>query len=339
MKEIAFQAGVSLATVDRYVHDRPGVQAATRLRIQAAVQELSAQYGQSPRAARLAIDVVIDAPGRFTQTCRAAFEAEAPALRPASLRTRFHLGENMDDGDVAAALRSIAKRRSDGVVLKARATPKVHQAVTELIQSGIPVVTFVTDLPITARRAYVGMDNASAGRSVAWLMAQMMGPSSGRILITLSDQDFQGEAARAAGFEQQLHQSAAHLATHVVTQTRGRDSETAAQVSAALHTHPDITAVYSCGGANQAILQAFSDQGHPLPLIAGHDLDQANRRLLAQRQLCFVVHHDVRSDARRACQHILQHHCMLSTDFDVGRTAFSIVTPFSLAHTDVAPMS
>ena len=46
MKEIALQAGVSLATVDRVLHQRPGVRASTRRRVEQAQAELRRQQQQ-----------------------------------------------------------------------------------------------------------------------------------------------------------------------------------------------------------------------------------------------------------------------------------------------------
>ena len=41
-----------------------------------------------------------------------------------------------------------------------------------LAATGIPVVTFVTDLPFSRRVAYVGLDNRAAGATAAYLVTQ-----------------------------------------------------------------------------------------------------------------------------------------------------------------------
>ena len=81
MKEIAFQAGVSLATVDRVLHGRKGVRSVTRARVEAAIAALEAQYGAGQMVAgRLGLDVVMEAPRRFSDAVRKAFDAELAAL-------------------------------------------------------------------------------------------------------------------------------------------------------------------------------------------------------------------------------------------------------------------
>ncbi|MES2813456.1 MAG: LacI family DNA-binding transcriptional regulator, partial [Pseudomonadota bacterium] len=47
IKEIAFQAGLSPATVDRALHDRDNVRLLTRERVAAALEELEQQHATS----------------------------------------------------------------------------------------------------------------------------------------------------------------------------------------------------------------------------------------------------------------------------------------------------
>lgn len=94
VREIARQAEVSDATVDRVLHGRPGVRAATKDQVRQAVSDLEAQCSQLALSRRrFMIDVVVDAPARFHGAVRAALETELPYLRPAVFRTRFRLRE------------------------------------------------------------------------------------------------------------------------------------------------------------------------------------------------------------------------------------------------------
>ncbi len=76
---------------------------------------------------------------------------------------------------VIATLGRIARTGSHGVILKAPDMPEVGDAVARLTAAGIPVVTLVTDLPSSARVAYVGIDNRAAGATAAYLI----GPERG----------------------------------------------------------------------------------------------------------------------------------------------------------------
>ena len=86
-----------------------------------------------------------------------------PGLRPATLRSRFHFFDSSPIDEQVAILDGIAQRGSHGVILKATDVPEINAAVLRLDKAKIPVVTLVTDLPASVRRAYVGLDNRAAG--------------------------------------------------------------------------------------------------------------------------------------------------------------------------------
>lgn len=332
MKEISLQAGLSLATVDRALHGRAHVRRATRDRVAAAIRELERQYASvSLPGHRVALDVVVEAPKRFSTAVRQAFESEAGAFRPATLMTRFHLAEETDAADLVRLLGAIRKRGSQGVILKAPAYPEVADAARALVEAGIPVATFVTDLPADARLAYIGMDNHRAGGAAAWLMTAALAGRPADILLTLSRATFMGEEVREVGFRARMSKLAPQLRVHRITEGKGLAHGTEALTLAALETHPDIRAVYSIGGGNDAVLKAFETAQRPIDVFAAHDLDRSNHRLLKQERLSFVIEHDLHQDARNAYRFFLSQHRMLPGDFTPTPSRFSIVTPDSLA--------
>ena len=174
VREIAQQSGLSEATVDRVLNDRPGVRENTRAEVAQAIADLDKQRAQLRlNGRRYLIDVVMQTPQRFSDAFRAAIEAELPAFAPAMLRARFHLWESGSTAQMVDALGRI--RGSHGVVLKAQDEPEVAEAVDRLVGAGVPVVTYTTDVPNSARCAYVGIDNHGAGVTAAYLMDQWLG--------------------------------------------------------------------------------------------------------------------------------------------------------------------
>lgn len=333
LKDIALQAGLSLATVDRVMHERKGVRAVTRTRVAAAIAELERQYVQSGLAGRrLVIDVVMDTPQRFSAAVRDAFEAELPGMRPASFAARFHVAETMSEAELLSILRAIRRRGSHGVVLKAASTPAIADFAAQLMAAKIPVVTLVTDLPENSRIGYVGMDNRVAGSTAAYLLGRMTGERAGKVLVTLSSSLFAGEDERERGFRDVLTSRFPHLSVVRISEGFGVDRTTELLVRGALEREPDIRAVYSAGGGNRAILKAFTEAQRECTVFAAHDLDQDNIRLLAAGEITFVIHHDLRHDARSACQLMLAYHRMLPADFQVAPSRVAIATPFEPAH-------
>ena len=171
VREIAQQSGLSEATVDRVLHERPGVRENTRAEVMQAIADLDKQRAQLRlNGRRYLIDVVMQTPQRFSDAFRAAVEAELPAFAPAMLRARFHLWESGSTAQMDDTLGRI--RGSHGVVLKAQDEPEVVEAIDRLVSAGVPVVTYATDVPHSSRCGYVGIDNHGAGVTAAYLMRQ-----------------------------------------------------------------------------------------------------------------------------------------------------------------------
>lgn len=304
--DIAAQAGLSRATVDRVLHGRPGVRPETVTQVARAVEELDRQQEQVQLSGRaLLLDLVMQAPTRFAQASQHALEAELRSLRPAVVRVRSHLAEDSDPDAAAAVLDDVRRRGSHGVVLKAPDDPRVAAAVDRLVVAGVPVVTFVTDVSGSRRTAYVGVDNRAAGATAAYLVVQWAG-TTGDVLVSLSSSTFRGEEEREQGFRDALARLAPQRHVVEVSGTDGRDATVLEAAGAALRSHDGIDAVYSPGGGNVAILEAFAALDRTPRAFVAHDLDRDNRRLLRAHRVSAVLHHDLGADLRRACRLLLQ---------------------------------
>jgi LacI family transcriptional regulator len=332
IREIAVQAGLSEATVDRVLNGRGGVRASTVAEVNQAIEDLHRQRTQLRLAGRtFVVDLVVDAPVQFSSGVRAALEAELPGIRPAVIRSRFHLTEAAPVADIVATLGRIATRGSQGVVLKAPDDPRVVAAVERLVGVGIPVVTFVTDLPVSPRTAYVGIDNRAAGATAAYLIDQWLGDVSGTVLVTRGDGSFRGEDEREMGFRATQRSVAPNRRQVDLVNTDGRD-DLHRLVLDALAAHPDIVAVYSmyAFGGNRAVVDAFAEAGRTYRVFVAHDLHEHNLALLHDGHLSAVLHHDLRQDMRHACQVIMQAHGALAGHPRSWHSAIQVVTPYNL---------
>ena len=303
VREIAQQAGLSEATVDRVLHQRPGVRENTVAEVNQAIADLDKQRAQLRlNGRRYLVDVVMQTPRRFSDAFRAAVEAELPAFAPAMLRARFHLWESGSADQMVDTLDRI--RGSHGVVLKAQDEPEVAEVVDRLVRSGVPVVTYATDVPASARCAYVGIDNHGAGVTAAYLVQQWLADDRSDVLITLSRTVFRGEGEREVGFRSGLRNSGRTIVE--VSESDGIDATNERLVLEALEAHPEVRAVYSVGGGNTATVAAFDTLGRDCRVFVAHDLDADNRRLLREGRISAVLHNDLRADARLALRLILQ---------------------------------
>ncbi|GAA0519444.1 DNA-binding protein [Paractinoplanes deccanensis] len=339
IREIAAQAGLSAATVDRVLHERGGVRESTVLEVRRAIDDLDRQRSQLAVGGRtFLIDLVVQAPARFCTAVRTALEAALPDLRPAVVRARFHLLPSPAVPDLLRLLDRLPG--SHGVILKAPNVPGVIAAVNRLDRQGIPVVTLVTDLPASRRVAYVGVDNRAAGATAAYLIAQWLassgdpasgsspGGARGDVLVVRGRGSYLGEDERDAGFRAELRPCGRSVIEVVDEEEQPSAVYTATR--AALAAYPGIVAVYSMyagAGGTSAVVNAFRDEERHYAVFIAHDLDADNTPLLRQRRISAVLHHDLRHDLRTACRSLLRARKELPGSPWATPSAIQVITP------------
>lgn len=331
--DIALQAGLSVATVDRVLHGRPHVSDRARRQVEQAIAELERQQTQLRLdGVTLVLDLVMQAPQRFSAAAREALEAELPNIRPVTIRVRFHLRESGDLGSLADLLDGIGRRGhvSDGVLLKAPDDPVIGAAVDRLRERGIPVVTLVTDVRHCRRIAYVGLDNAAAGATAAFLVSQWLHGTPGLVLVAVSHSGMVGEQERVDAFAATMRRLDRRRPVRVISDADGLDEPVADLVRAVLAERTDIAGVYSVGGGNRAIAAELRAAGIVPRVHLGHDLDADNDELLRTGRITAVLHHELRDDLRRAGEQFLRFHRVLPGAPTTALAAPAIVTAYNI---------
>lgn len=333
MKEIAIQAGVSTATVDRVLNNRPHVRQQTRIRVRRALGELERlEDSLDLSGERFLADVVVEAPDRFAEIVRNAVEAEIISFLPALVRPRFHIRETWVTSELVARLKRIGNSGSKGVLLKAKNLPEIRHAISALHRQQVPTATLVTDIPDSQRIAYAGMDNNCAGETASYLMSRFAIVPGGTILLTISHNDFCGEADRVKSFRKAISLSRPDLEMVQISGGYGQSEATKKQVKELLEQGANITGVYSAGGGNRAILEAFEELSAPEPVVIGHDLDEENRELLGTGQISALIVHDLNKDIRQAFAGFISFHKPKFKGSDGRYSTVQIVTPVNVPY-------
>lgn len=331
LKDIALQAGVSLATIDRVLHERGQVREHTARRVYQAIEELDQQRTQIGLVGRkFIIDVVMNAPHRLWEPVRQAMSSELSYLHPAVFRVRYHLTEQSDEKALASTVASIVRQGSHGVIVNAADTPATVGEIDTLAAAGIPVITFTTDIPNSRRTAFVGMDNAMGGATAGYLIGQWLPEERASVLVTLRGVGFRGEEDREFGLRSVLRAEYPHLSVVDLNDGLGVDEPTGKLTAHALAHHKDILAVYSIGGGNRAICAAIEAAGCRPRVYIAHDLDDDNIKLMNAGRINAILHHDLRHDLREACLAIMRHHRAVPETRSVRLSNVQVVTPKNL---------
>jgi LacI family transcriptional regulator len=292
--DVAREAGVSTATVDRVLHGRVGVRAVTVERVVRAAAALgyildSTPYiAQAQRPQRL-VFLLPEGSNRFLAMLGQLVAETKARFEAFGFTARVEFIRSFNPALLARALRD-AGREADGVAFMALEHPAVREAVDALAEAGIPAVTLISDIANTRRAAYVGLDNRSTGRTAGYLMARFIGRRPAKVAMIAGSLSYRAHEEREMGF---LHLFTELFPTVEVLGLReGHDDEVEnyRQTKTLLARHPDLAGLYNIGGAAAGIARALREARREQEVVfIGHGLTPDTRALLIDGAMDIVI--------------------------------------------------
>ena len=307
LKDVAREAGVSTATVDRVLHGRRGVSDATVRRVKDTIERL----GFQPLAAAAEL-----ARGRRQRFCfimpktlnlfMADVVTQLGEVRRhlAARRTLIDVIEtDVFDAEALAGTLEEVGPHYDGLAVVALDHPRVRVAIDELVENGVIVVTLVSDVPSSRRAHYVGVDNIAAGRSAGTLIGRFLGDRRGKVAVIAGSLLLRDHAERLFGVQQVIAAEYPGLTLLPPLEGRDDDAHNGALVSRLLAEHADLIAIYNIGAGTAGIGNALieADRAQEVVFI-GHDVTPQTRRFLNFGVMDAVLSQNPGHEARSAAR-------------------------------------
>jgi LacI family transcriptional regulator len=186
LKDIAAKLSVSLATVDRAIHNRADINEETRNKILSAIEELGYRPNKIARTLvsgkTTLIGIILPLkPHFFWSEVERGVKYGEDSFRDFGIKIacyRLHYG-------IAAMKYTIAKLMNDGacaIILKPQNNGEIINQLKECREKGILIVTLNDDLKEADRLFYMGSDDIEAGRTAAQLMCLFLG-GTGKVAV------------------------------------------------------------------------------------------------------------------------------------------------------------
>jgi LacI family transcriptional regulator len=292
--DIAREAGVSLATVDRVLNARPGVREKTISAVNEAiarlgyVRDLSAANLARGRVYRVAV-VLPDTESQFVQSLADALTEAGSLAAPSRTELKLYRVPAEDPHALAALLLSLGERDYVGVALMAPETPVLRDAVRQVRARGIPVVALVSELPNAGCDHFVGIDNHAAGRTAGVLMGRFLG-GPGQVLVLGQSLLARDMIERRRGFDEVIQRDFPGIEVLQSLETHGSTATLRQVVGEMLSNAPAARGIYAMGDGNRALTQVLDEMGlsGKLVLIC-HELTSHVRAALLQGRVTAVI--------------------------------------------------
>jgi LacI family transcriptional regulator len=295
--DLAKEAGVSTATVDRVINRRGGVRLPTVHRVLNAAERLGYQLptdilaNTRPEPMRLAFVLPMGA-NRYLQMLAETIGRSAEEMKPLNVECQVDLVTSFNPKALADRLNSLAGE-FDGVAFMALEHPLVREAVAALDAEDMFVLTLISDLSNSARAAFVGMDNRAAGRTAGLLLGRFIGApdeAHNKVAMFAGSLSYRGHEEREMGFRHILAESFPWL--EVIGLREGRDDPASnfLQAQTLLQQNPDLIGIYNVGGASEGIARALVQAKRERRVaFIGHGLTRETRTLLVDGHIDAII--------------------------------------------------
>jgi LacI family transcriptional regulator len=263
IKDIARALGVSLGTVDRALHDKPGVSPRTRAR----VLETAASLGYRPNLAarRLqagtAIRISVHLPRElalFWDPVRDGVRQAAALLQP-TLQVEFRDHARLGDGDVEL-FREAIDGGAHGLVVAPGDPLALGPWIARAARQRIPVVCVVTDAPETERLTSVSADPFTVGAVAGELLTRFV-PGGGPVGFFTGWLGTQDHADKLRGFEASLSAAGSRFPVASIVEAHDDESAGYRQAVRLLKAREDLKAIYVSTVNSLPVLEAIEQEG------------------------------------------------------------------------------
>jgi LacI family transcriptional regulator, galactose operon repressor len=302
--DIAREAGVSAATVDRVLNNRAGVRSRTREIVIETAQRLGYISADTNPVRAVADMVRLDfvlpmGTNPYIKLLRQQIESQGEARL--DLDVRAHSIEGFNPDTLARTLQEL-RGETQGVGVIALDHPTVREAIRGLSASGAKVLTLATDILHVPRVAYVGIDNRQAGRLAGYIVGRFLGTrESKKVALFAGSLSYRGHEEREMGFRHILAEEFPNLSIVELREMRDDREKAYAEAAALLDRYDDLAGVYNIGAGNQGIARALKERGRERSVVfLAHEATEGNKALLLDGTIDAVIDQNARVEVREA---------------------------------------
>ena len=263
IKDIARATGVSIGTVDRALHDKPGVSPVTRARVLSAAAalgyrpNLAARHLKAGTSVRIAVHLPREI-ALFWDSLREGIR-EAAAPFDAALRVDFESYPGLGEGDAQLFARAL-EQNANGLLVAPGDPEALAPWIDQASKNGVAVACVVTDAPGSARLTSVSADPYTVGAVAGEFLGRCL-PGGGRVAFFTGWLGTQDHADKLRGFNASLEALGSGLQLASVVEAHDDPREGHREALALLRDHPDVEGVYVSTVNSLPVLQALDEGG------------------------------------------------------------------------------
>lgn len=248
-KDLAEAAGVSLATVDRVLNDRPNVSKKARSKVQGAIDKIGFVRNFAAvslaRGRQFKYQFILPQTGdQYLNEILERIEEASEALRGDATSIDVIKLNTSAPHLLANHLKSVNASEISGVAVMAPESPPVRDAISRLQQRGTHVVEFLSGKKEDANIDFIGIDNFAAGATAAQLLGRFSDQDNSKIMIVSDSLQGLDSIQRRHGFDSVINAQFPHLGCLPTLETYNDPKRAETIIQNQFGTNPAITCIY-----------------------------------------------------------------------------------------------
>jgi LacI family transcriptional regulator len=264
IKEIAQALKISIGTVDRALHSRPGVSPKTRDLVLKMAEKLKYSPNIAARSLKLNrhLKIGIFLPEQITfffDALRNGIRSAAETESGAAIDLNFFAYPRLGQGDVEA-MEKANWQQFDGIIV-APGNPVAFGDISTLAQKiHKPLVFVATDAPRLHRIASIAVDASVSGGVAADLLGRFI-RTPGTVATVTGDLRVQDHADKLRGFAATLATLSPHLTLLPIIESHESPKDAYDATIKLVKSHKDLTGIYISTANSLPVIRALEAQG------------------------------------------------------------------------------
>ena len=207
IREIAESLGISIGTVDRALHNRPGINGETRRRILKRAQalgyrpNLAARFLSSQKELRIGVNLPREI-ASFFDLVREGIQEAVRSVETSHVKVIHRSYPGLGDGEEDALAEAVADDLH-GLIMVPGQPVTLAPLLKKAAERGLPVVCVNTDAPQVEHLVTVCVDSLTTGSLVGELMGRFLA-GKGRVMVVTGQLGTIDHAQKVAGFRRAL---------------------------------------------------------------------------------------------------------------------------------------
>ncbi len=312
IRDVAVQAGLSVSTVNRALHEPDKLRAET-LRIILQAAETVGFYGigslrnslvSTRPKVRIGI-LLLQATRSYYRDFKVALHEAAKSVRDHEVMIRVEHIDELSPQNVADGLKRLAPT-SDLLGVVSTEHPTVAAAIEELSARNIRTFAILSELTARCNVGYVGFDNWKVGRTAGWAFASMC-KNPGKVGILVGNHRYRCQETCESGFRSYLREHPCGLELMEAGSTFETDSIAQELTERMLENEPNLVGIYVAGGGLSGVCSALRESGRAKHIVTiGLDLTEVTRAALLDGTINMLLTHPLSEMAQQTIAAMLR---------------------------------